>query len=296
MKYYKKRNYRKKTYKKKTYAKKTASKVSKNTKTINKLVKSTLVRTYWQHDDERVETPFPNLQELKYRSFTPLIPNQFRLLFNKMTQYSGQQKVRINNAKVYVTLTLANASQAEQPIDYSIFCVKIKPRMRAQFYQQSSGVPNHQIKLIQDIHYTGNIPAGMKLPNNLANIRLNPDIFQIHYYKHGYFSRTINNSTAVGGTPIPTSKLQLKRCSFNIPYKCELKSDSWNEDPSGGVPTSNRKWTDLTQDEVPLFNRYHIFIFTSGFRDQVVPTDPVNIVGNTIQANISTVFNATSAN
>ncbi len=296
MRYYKKRNYRKKTYKKKTYAKKTAAKVSRNTKNINKLVKSTLVKTYWQHNDERVGTAFPNVAEPVYRSFTPLIPTTFNLLFNKMTAYSAQQKVRINNCKVNLTLTLANASQNPQPIDYSIFCVKIKPRMRAQFYGQSSGVPNHQITLYPDIHYTGNVPAGMETPNNLANIRLNPDIFKIHYYKHGYFSTVIKNATAPGGAGISnTGSIQIRRCSFSIPYNCELKSDSWNE-AIPGAPTSDRTWTDLTQDEIPLFNRYHIFVFTSGYRDQINPPDPVTKFGNTLQCAISTLFNCTSAN
>lgn len=294
MVYRRKKQYRK-TYAKKKYTKKTAKKVSKNTKMINKLVKTTLVKTYWQHNDDRVETAFPNIAEPVYRSFTPLIPTTFNLLFNKMTAYNSQQKVRINNCKVNLTLTLANASMAQQPTDYSVFCVKIKPRMRAQFYGQSSGVPNHQITLHKDIHYTGNVPAGQRLPNNLANIRLNPDIFKIHYYRHGYFSTNIKNQTATGSGNIQTTALQLRRFSFNIPYNCELKSDSWNE-AIPGAPTSDRKWTDLTQDEIPLFNRYHIFVFTSGYRDQTQPTDPETYPGNTLQCSIQTLFNATSAN
>lgn len=291
------RNRRRKVYKKKPYKKRTvARKVKANSKKINTLVKSTLVRTYWQHNDDRVETPFPNVAEPVYRSFTPLIPTTFNLLFNKMTAYNSQQKVRINSCKVNLTLTLANATMANQPIDYSVFCVKIKPRMRAQFYQQSSGVPNHQITLHPDIHYTGNVPAGMQLPNNLANIRLNPDIFQIMYYKHGYFSTVTKNITAPGsGSASYTGDIQIRRCSFNIPYKCELKSDSWNE-AVPGAPTSDRKWTDLTQDEIPLFNRYHIFVFTSGYRDRAPPLDPETQPGNTLQCSIQTLFHCTSAN
>uniref|UniRef100_UPI004047F5CF hypothetical protein n=1 Tax=Polynucleobacter sp. TaxID=2029855 RepID=UPI004047F5CF len=102
------RNRRRKVYKKKPYKKRTvARKVKANSKKINTLVKSTLVRTYWQHNDDRVETPFPNVAEPVYRSFTPLIPTTFNLLFNKMTAYNSQQKVRINSCKVNLTLTLA---------------------------------------------------------------------------------------------------------------------------------------------------------------------------------------------
>ena len=296
---YRKRIYRKRrTYKKRTYAKKPNRRVRRNTTKINKLIKSTLVKTYWRHnDDARVETAFPSIAEPVYRAFTPLVPNMFELLFNKMTTYQNQQKVRINNCKVNLTLTLANAAQATQPIDYSIFCVKIKPRMRAQFYQQTSGQPTHTINLLPDIHYTGNIPAGQARPSgvgatNLANIRLNPDIFQIHYYKHGYFSMAVKNQTAPGSGLNLTTDLQLRRCSFNIPYKCDLKSDSWNES-AAGAPTSNRYWTDLDQDEIPLFNRYHIFIFTSANHEPIPGVIPDT---NSLQSNIQCLFNCTSAN
>lgn len=290
MKYYKKRP----MYKKRKYVKKakTTKRVKANTRKINTLVKSTLVKTYWKHNDNRVQTPFPNVDEPIYRSFTPLIPNEMALLFNKMTQYTDQQKVRINGCKVNITLTLANTKQIPQPIDYSIFCVKVKPRMRAQFYLNSSGVPNHQITLLENIHYTGNVPAGQALPNNKANIRLNPDIFDIKYYKHGYFSTNIKNQTAIGSETDHVTSLQLRRCSFFIPYKCEIKSDSWTE--AAGPPTSDRKWTDLTQDEIPLFNRYHIFIFTSGTY-LTIPNQPT-LGNNVLQAAIQCLFNATSAN
>ncbi len=287
--------------KKRTYRKrKVASKVSSNTKRINKLVKSTMVKTYWNHnDDDRVDTLFPSIAEPVYRSFTPLVPNEFSLLFNKMTQYYDQQKVYINGCKVNLTLTLANALQAQQPIDYSIFCVKIKPRMRTQFYQQTSGLSTHEINLIRDIHYTGNLPAGQaRVPgtgaNNLANVRLNPDIFDIHYYKHGYFSTNIKNQTSVGSETDHTTALQLRRCSFYIPYKCEIKSDAWSEGTE--PPVSNRYWTLLTQDEIPLFNRYHIFIFTSA-NHELIPNQPSGQAGNNLlQSNIQCLFNCTSAN
>lgn len=301
-KYYRpKRRYRKKTTtKKKGVIRKTANRSFRNTKKINSLIKSTLVKTYWRHnDDSRVDILFPSVDEPHYRSFTPLIPTQMDLLFNKMTEYTEQQKVRINSCKVNITLTLANAQQAYQPIDYSIFCVKIKPRMRAQFYQHVSGSsPGTQhIQLLKDIHYTGNIPAGMArlasgVEANLANIRLNPDIFQIHYYKHGYFSTTIKNQTAVGSeNPIYTTAPVIRRCSFYIPYKCELKSDSWDETAG----TSNRKWTDMSQDEIPLFNRYHILIFTSA-NYQLIPNIGGKPANNLLQSNIQCLFNATSAN
>lgn len=285
--YYKKRNYRKKRYTKKNA--KNTKKIATNRKRINQLVKSTLVKTYWKHNDDRVQNAFPNEFEPVYRAFTPLIPQAFSLLFNKMTTYTQQQKVRINSAKVNITLTLANAVQSPQPIDYSVFCVKIKPRMRAQFYQNNSNAA-HQIDLIEDIHYTGNTPAGMAATShNLANIRLNPDIFQIHYYKHGYFSTNIKNQTASGSETDHITSLQLRRCTFNIPYKCELKSDAWLEDPATGNPTSNRYWTELSHLEVPLFNRYHILIFTSAKYSTTTFT-------NSLQASIQTLFNATSAN
>ena len=303
MPYMKKRpTYRKRrTYKKKPSKR---SKVARNTSRINSLVKSTLVKTYWKHDDNaRADIQFPSSAEPVYRSFTPLVPNAFDLLFNKMTTYQNQQKVRINNCKVNITLTLANAAQALQPIDYSIFCVKVKPRMRAQFYQQTSGEPTHTINLIKDIHYTGNLPAGQaRVPvsptteNNLANIRLNPDIFQIHYYKHGYFSMSVKNQTAAGSGENLTTNLQLRRCSFNIPYKCDLKSDAWNESPTNIPPippTSNRYWTELNQDEIPLFNRYHIFIFTSANHEPITGVTPGT---NALQSNIQCLFNCTSAN
>lgn len=298
-KYYRpKRNYRKKP--KKRVVRRNASRISRNTKKINSLVKSTLVKTYWKHnDDARVDTLFPSVDEPHYRSFTPLVPTQLELLFNKMSEYTEQQKVRINSCKVNLTLTLANSQQAFQPIDYSIFCVKIKPRMRAQFYQHNSGASpgNQHLHLIKDIHYTGNVPAGMArlapgVEANLANIRLNPDIFDIHYYKHGYFSTNIKNQTAVGSLDnINTTALQLRRCSFYIPYKCELKCDSWDETTG----TSNRNWTDMSQDEIPLFNRYHILIFTSA-NYQLIPNMGSNPANNLLQANIQCLFNATSAN
>jgi hypothetical protein len=217
------------------------------------------------------------------------------LLFNKMTQYTDQQKVRINSCKVNVTITLGNGDQAPQPIDYSVFCVKVKPRMRTQFYQQTSGAPTHDIKLIENVHYTGNVPAGQApvAPGgvaNKANIRLNPDIFDIHYYRHGYFSTNIKNQTAAGSSDNNTTALQLRRFSFNIPYKCELKSDTWNEG-AAGAPTSNRYWTELNQDEIPLFNRYHIFLFTSG---SYSPTAAGGV--NLLQSNIQCLFHCTSAN
>ena len=279
-----------------TYRKrKVASKVAKNTKRINTLVNSTLVKTYWRHnDDARVDIAWPNAAEPEYRSFTPLVPATFELLFNKMTTYTQQQKVRINGCSVNVTLTLGNANQARQPIDYSVFCVKIKPRMRAQFYQQTSGQPTHTINLTRDIHYTGNLPAGQARvlglgANNLANIRLNPDIFDIHYYKHGYFSVSNKNQTAPGTGLVDNTNLQIKRCSFYIPYKCDLKSDTWTE---ASPSTSNRYWTDLDQDEIPLFNRYHIFLFSSANYQQL----PNNEGQNVLQSNIQCLFNCTSAN
>lgn len=288
------------TKKRSTYKKRTVSKVARNTKKINTLVKSTLVKTYWKHnDDARSQTLWPSVNEPTYRSFTPLVPDQFELLFNKMNSYTDQQKVYINNCKVNITLTLGNARQAPQPIDYSIFCVKVKPKMRAQFYQQTSGIATHDIKLYEDIHYTGNTPAGQALVpasgvNNKANIRLNPDIFDIHYYKHGYFSTNIKNQTAVGSETDHTTALQLRRCSFNIPYKCELKSDSWMEDPATSSP--NRYWTQLNQDEIPLFNRYHIFLFSSATAS-LIPNMPSGVAGNNLlQSNIQCLFNCTSAN
>lgn len=298
-KYRYRRRYNKKPVKKRRTVRPVTRRVRANTKKINRLVKSTLVKTYWRHnDDDRVDTLFPNIDEPKFRSFTPLIPNAMDLLFNKMTEYTDQQKVYIANCKVNVTLTLGNATQAQQPIDYSIFCVKIKPRMRAQFYDQTYNHP-HTLNLIEDIHYTGNIPAGQARPAvgvsiNKANIRLNPDIFQIHYYKHGYFSTNIKNQTSAGSENDNTTKLQLRRCSFNIPYKANLKCDSWQETPAGGgPPTSNRKWTEMTHNEVPLFNRYHILIFTSGMYQLIPNTTPGN---NLLQANIQCLFSATSAN
>ena len=298
MPFMKKRStYRKrKTYKKKPL--KRTKQVQRNTKRINTLVKSTLVKTYWQHNDnDRVDISFPSIAEPEYRSFTPLVPNTFQLLFNKMTSYQDQQKVYIHNCKVALTLTLANATQARQPIDYSIFCVKVKPRMRAQFYGQTSGLPTHTINLLRDVHFTGNLPAGQaRVPggssNNLANIRLNPDIFQIHYYRHGYFSMTVKNQTSPGSALNTTTDLQLKRFTFNIPYKCELKSDTWLETDPGG-PSSNRYWTQMNQDDIPLFNRYHIFIFTSANHELIPDVNPGQ---NLLQSNIQCLFNATSAN
>lgn len=294
MPYMKKRpTYRKRrTYKRKPSKR---TKVARNTSRINTLVKSTLVKTYWRHDDdERADIQFPSIAEPVYRSFTPLVPTKLQLLFNTMSAYQNQQKVKINNCKVNITLTLANAAQALQPIDYSIFCVKIKPRMRAQFYQQTSGQPTHSINLIKDIHYTGNLPAGQaRVPgtdaNNLANIRLNPDIFQIHYYKHGYFSMAVKNQTAAGSGTNLTTALQLRRCSFNIPYKCELKSDTWDET---GIPVPHRAWVLMDQDEIPLFNRYHIFIFTSANHEPITGVSPGV---NALQSNIQCLFNCTSA-
>lgn len=289
------RRRRKSTYRTAPYRKRVARKVQTNTKKINSLVKSTLVRTYWKHNDSRVQALFPNVDEPHYRSFTPLIPSQFSLLFNKMTDYTDQQKVRINSCKVNVTLTLGNARQASQPIDYTIFCVKIKPRMRAQFYQHNSATTDHQINLIEDIHYTGNVPAGQATPSNKANIRLNPDIFEIKYYRHGYFSTNIKNQTAIGSDTDHVTSLQLRRCSFTIPYRCELKCDSWKEDQNTG-PTSNRAWTDMEQDEIPLFNRYHILIFTSGTY-LTIPNQPSGSgTNNLLQSSIQCLFNCTSAN
>lgn len=287
--------------KKKIIKRKIATKVKRNTSRINKLIKSTLVRTYWQHNDnDRVNTLYPNVDEPHYRSFTPLIPNNMELLFNKMTEYTEQQKIYIRNCKVTVSITLGNAAQAQQPIDYSIFCVKIKPRMRAQFYDQNYVDP-HNLRLIENIHYTGNFPsfqAPITLPatfeQNKANIRLNPDIFDIHYYKHGYLSTNVKNQTATGSGDDNVTSLQVRRCNFNIPYKATLKSDTWTEDPSGGgAPQSNRHWTDMTYKEVPLFNRYHIIIFTSANYQLIPNTTPGN---NLIQSNIQCLFNATSAN
>ncbi len=290
------RRRRKSTYRTAPYRKRVARKVQTNTKKINTLVKSTLVRTYWKHNDSRVQTLFPNVDEPTFRSFTPLLPDSMSLLFNKMTEYTDQQKVRINSCKVNVTLTLGNALQASQPIDYSVFCVKIKPRMRAQFYNQTYQHP-HTLNLIEDIHYTGNVPAGQAVPSNLANIRLNPDMFEIKYYRHGYFSTNIKNQTAVGSQTDHTTALQLRRFSFNIPYKCELKCDSWNEAPAGGgPPSSNRKWTEMGFNEIPLFNRYHIIIFTSGTY-QTIPNQPSGSgANNLLQSSIQCLFNCTSAN
>lgn len=299
MVYKRRKTYKRRAYAKKpTYKRKTYTKVKRNTSRINKLVKSTMIKTYWKHnDDARVDTLWPSITEPVYRSFTPLVPTNMELLFNKMTAYTDQQKVYVNGCKVNLTLTMGNARQALQPIDYSIFCVKIKPRMRTQFYQQTSGQPTHSLNLYENVHYTGNLPAGQarvgSVGNNLANIRLNPDIFDIHYYKHGYFSTNIKNQTSIGSDTDNVTSLQLRRCSFYIPYKCEIKSDTWTE---GTQPVDNRKWTDLNQDEIPLFNRYHIFIFTSANYQNIPNTPAGQGANNLLQSNIQCVFNCTSSN
>ena len=281
LKKYKKR----KTYKKKSYK----SRISKNTQMIRKLKNSTMKRTYFKHNDaSRVQVVFPNATELKFREFTPIQPTFWNPLFSSMTNTDGQQKILIKKMKVDITLTLGNLTQGDYPIDYSIFIVRIKPQLRAQFYADAG---MNGTDLIEGIHYTGDIapfkPANLlQGATTLENIRLNPEIFDILYYKHGYFSTVIKNSTAAGSPEYRVNKLQVRRCSKTININQTLKSDSYT---LAGTP--NRSWKELEEQEIPLWMRTHIYTFTSAERGTAAYIEQTGL-----QQNIQCLFTCESAN
>ncbi len=278
-----------KTYKrKKSYTPK--KQIYKNTKMIKRLKNSTMVRTYFKHNDiARVQTVFPNATELKFREFTPIQPVYWNPLFSNMSQYDTQQKIFIKKMKIDITLTLANITQAEYPIDYSVFIVRIKPQLRAQFYADAG---MNGTNLVENVHYTGDV-APFKPPNllggatTLENIRLNPEIFEILHYKHGYFSVVVKNSTAVG-TPDPnrTTKLQVKRISKTLSINQTLKSDAYS---IAGI--GNRTWKELEEQEIPLWMRIHVYTFTSAERGT-----PAYIDQTGLQQNIQCLFTCASSN
>ena len=285
------RKYRKRNYKtKKTYKKRNASRISKNTKIIRKLQKATMKRTYFKHNDaSRVQITFPNTNELKFREFSPIQPTLWNPLFSNMTDTENQQKILIKKMKVDVTLTLANITQAEYPIDYSVFIVRIKPALRAQFYADAG---MNGTDLVEGIHYTGDI-APFKPQNllggatTLENIRLNPEIFEILHYKHGYFSTVIKNTTAVGSAgPFNTTKLQVKRISKTLTINQTLKSDSYSL-----TGTPNRSWKQLDEAEIPLWMRCHIYAFTSAEKGTAAYIEQTGL-----QQNIQVLFTCESSN
>ena len=285
-KYYAKK-YKKRA--KKPY-KKSRARVVSNARKIKKLESATIVRTYWKHNDTtRVQTVFPNATELKFREFTPIQPTLFTPLFSNMTTYATQQKILIKKVKIDITLTLANITQAEYPIDYSIFIVRIKPALRAQFYADAG---MNGTDLIEGIHYTGDV-APFKPQNllggatTLENIKLNPEIFEILHYKHGYFSTVIKNTTATGSAgPFNTTKLQVRRISKTLPINQTLKTDSYS---LAGAP--NRSWKELEEQEIPLWMRMHVYTFTSAERGTAAYIEQTGL-----QQNIACLFSCENSN
>ncbi len=277
--------YKRKSYKMVPYKKK---QVAKNTRAIARITKAVVRKCYFKHNDAaRVQTVFPNTNELNYREFTPIQPTLWNPLFNNMIDTELANKILIKKMKLTITLTLGNITQAEYPIDYSVFVVRIKPALRAQFYADAG---MNGTALLEGVHYTGDI-APFKPPNLLnptkENIRLNPDIFEILHYKHGYFSTVVKNSTAVG-TPDPNriTKLQVRRINKTFKINKTLKSDSYS---LAGVP--NRAWKDLEEQEIPLWMRIHVYTFTSAEKGT-----PAYIEQTGLQQQIQCLFTCNAVN